>query len=481
MVHIIHHKCFKSTNLFHAACYYYSMSELLEKAEALAYKYQKEDKRESGESLYAHLEAIVNKMSDAGITDEKVLASALLHHLPGKITGGVEIIKTEVDEEVAKIVGLYHNLAQRNIKKETPKHFNENYIVQTYINLAQDMRVLVLALANQCQNIETAFALPPDRRKEVAEKTLFLYAPIAKMLGLSHFTKTLENESFKILNPAEYIRVKTIIETSSPRIEKFFEEAVPVLKDLLAENKIDAVLSHRIKSIYSTYKKINYYITRSPDKDAVVYDIGAMRIITQTADQIYAVEDILKSLWEQIPHLRDDYIQKPRPNGYKSLHNTFIVEPKLNIEVQIRTREMHQEAEYGLCSHLFYKIGERFKNELEKNPNWVRDLNYYESYDKATIKHFSTNVYAFTPKGDIIELPNGAKALDFAYYVHTDIGNACAGAKINGRIVKLDTLINDGDIVEILLDRTRKKPSKDWLSLAGTKRARWDILKGLRG
>jgi GTP pyrophosphokinase len=205
-----------------------------------------------------------------------------------------------------------------------------------------------------------------------------------------------------------------------------------------------------------------------------------MRIITKTVDEVYAVEDMLKSLWDQIPHLRDDYIQKPRPTGYRSLHNTFIVEPNIHIEVQIRTQEMHEEAEYGASSHLFYKIGEKFKNELEKNPNWVKDLNYYESYNKTTIKHFSNKVYAFTPKGDIVELPTGAKALDFAYYVHTDIGNACAGAKINGRLVKLDTVINDGDIVEILVDRTRNHPGKDWLTLAGTKKTRWEILKGLR-
>ena len=459
------------------------MDDLVEKAKALAQKYHKDDKRESGEGLYSHLEAVYQKMLLAGITDQIILASAFTHHLPRSQKDGLEIIKREVDQEVAKIVELYHSLSQKDIKRETPKNFNEQYIIQTYINLAHDMRVLVLALANQCHNIETAFALPPERRKEVAEKTLFLHAPIAKMLGLSQFTNTLENESFKILNPAMYAKIAKAVEQKTAQIQSFFDEAVPVVADFLKTEGIEAELSYRTKHLYSIYRKAERYIGRGVkvgDTFDSIYDIGAMRIITKSVEEVYAVEDILKSLWEQIPHLRDDYIQKPRPTGYRSLHNTFIVEPNLHIEVQIRTQEMHQEAEYGACSHLFYKIGEKFKTELEKNPDWVKDLNYFNSYDKAVIKHFSTNVYAFTPKGDIIELPKGAKALDFAYYVHTDLGNACAGAKINGKIAKLDTLVLDGDIVEILLDRQRKHPSKDWLTLAGTKKARWEILKGLR-
>lgn len=462
------------------------MNGILEKARRLAKKYCGGKKRTFGEDLYEHLEVVLQKLLAAGIKDEKVLAAALLHHLPerfDKPDKALEIIKAEIDEDVAKIVELYYNLSQKDLKQESPKHFNENYIVQTYINLAQDMRVLVLALANQCHNIETAFVLSPEKRRQVAEKTLFLYAPIAKMLGLSDFTKILEDESFKVVNPAMYIKIQKAVELKAAKIQDFFNEAVPIVSTFLKENGIDAEVSHRIKHIYSIYQKSEQYIGRGKRVGKnfdLIYDIGAMRIVTQTVDEVYTAEDILKSLWEQIPHLRDDYIQKPRPNGYRSLHNTFIVEPGLHIEVQIRTREMHEEAQYGLYSHLFYKIGEKFKNELEKNPNWVKDLNYYESYDKATITHFSHNVYAFTPKGDIIELPKGAKALDFAYYIHGDIGNAFAGAKINGRIVKLDTIVKNGDIVEILLDRKRQNPSKDWLGLVGTKRARWEILKGLR-
>lgn len=456
---------------------------MIEKAKNLAKVHHEKTKRETGESLYTHLEKVYLKMLDAGIQDEKVLASALLHHLPRENANAVELIGTEIDEDVANIVELYHALSLKDIQRDSPKNFNEHYIVQTYINLARDMRVLVLALANQCHNIETAYALEAGRRVEVAEKTLLLYAPIAKMLGLSPFAKTLENESFKILNPAMYVKIQKAVEQKSEKINTFFREAVPIISAFLKENGIEARISYRIKHLYSIYRKSERYLSSGVDVNEnfdSIYDIGAMRLVTENVDQVYAAEDILKSLWEQIPHLRDDYIQKPRPSGYKSLHNTFIVEPNLNIEVQIRTREMHEEAEYGICSHLFYKIGEKFKNELEKNPNWVKELNYYESYDKAAIKHFSRNVYAFTPKGDIIELPKGAHALDFAYYVHSDIGNSCIGAKINGNIAKLDTPVNDGDIVEILVDRKRKKPGKDWLNLVGTKKAKWEILKVIR-
>lgn len=456
---------------------------LVEKAKTIAQKYHKDQKRESGESLYNHLESVLQKMIEAKIEDENVLASALLHHLPRATNDALEIIKNEINSEVAKIVELYHNLSQKELKKETPKKFNEHYIIQTYINLAKDMRVLVLALANQCDNIETAFALPSDKKQEVAEKTLFLYAPISKMLGTSVFTKTLEDESFKILNPSTYAKIQRAVQEKSEQIQKFFEEAIPILSEFLKEKGIEATIQHRIKNLYSIYRKSERYKAKGIEVGQnlePIYDIGAMRIITNTLEEVYMIEDILKSLWDQIPHLRDDYIQKPRPTGYRSLHNTFTVEKGLNIEIQIRTWEMHEEAEYGVCSHLFYKIGEKFKNELEKNPNWVKDLNYYQAYDKATIKHFGDNVYAFTPKGDIIELPRGSTVLDFAYHVHTQIGNSCAGAKINGKIAKLDTIVKDGDVVEILLDRSRRKPSKDWLNIVKTKKAYWEVLKGLK-
>jgi len=453
---------------------------MVEKARELAKKHHSKEVRASGETLYQHLAKVCQKLIDAGIEDEKVLASALLHHLPRSLNQALEVVKNEIDPEVARLVELYHNLAQRDIKEESPKNFNHNYIVQTYMNLAEDMRVLVIALANQCHNIETAFALPQKQRTEVAEKTLFIYAPVAKMLGVGTFTKTLEDEAFKIISPSEYTRVKNILDKASPNIRSFFNQAIPIVKELLLENGVETEISCRIKTIYSTYKKLNQYVAKSEGKETTLHDIGAMRIVTQSIEEVYIVEDILKSLWDQLPHLRDDYIQKPRPTGYQSLHNIFKVEADLNIEVQIRTRKMHEEAEYGLYSHLFYKIGEKFKKELVSNPNWVKGLNYFESYDRAKIEHFANNVYAFTPKGDIVELPRGAKALDFAYYVHTDIGNGCAGAKINGSLTKIDTPIKDGDVVEILTDKNKHKPSRDWLQLAGTKKARWEILKELR-
>jgi GTP diphosphokinase / guanosine-3',5'-bis(diphosphate) 3'-diphosphatase len=459
------------------------MSAIIEKARELAKKHHGGELRASGETLYQHLEKVYQKLVDAGITDEKVLAGALLHHLPGKLNQAIEIITNEIDAEVGELVKLYHNLAQMNIKTETPKNFNHNYIVQTYMNLAEDMRVLVIALANQCHNVETAFALPQEERLAVAEKTLFIYAPIAKMLGIGDFTVTLENESFKILNPGMYTKVQKALDAKSIKIQEFFNESVPVIKGFLLENGVESQITHRTKHIYSIYKKSERYLSKGvevgEDFDSI-YDIGAMRIIVQDVKEVYTVEDILKSLWDQIPHLRDDYIQKPRPTGYRSLHNTFKIGHGLNIEVQIRTKEMHEKSEYGLYSHLFYKIGEKFKKELLNNPNWVKDLNYFESYDRAKISHFANNVYAFTPKGDIVELPKGAKAVDFAYYVHTDIGNMCAGAKINGNIAKIDTLIKDGDVVEILVDKNKHEPSKDWLQTVGTKKAKWEILKELR-
>jgi GTP pyrophosphokinase len=427
---------------------------------------------------------VYHKLLAAGIQDQKVLASALLHHLPNILPQATATIAQEVDPEVARLVALYHNLATKVIKRESPKHYNHKYVVQTYMSLAEDMRVLAIILANQCHNIETAYTLPHDQRRAVAEETLFIYAPIAKMLTIGSFTRTLEDEAFKIINPAQYSQVKALIDTVAPRLNSFFAQAIPVVKEFLVDKGIETELSYRIKAVYSTYKKLGKYKAHPVGGKTIHGDIGAMRIVTQSVEAVYLVEDILKSLWTDIPTLRDDYIQKPRVSGYQSLHNTFEVEPGLYVEVQIRTQAMHQEAEYGLCSHLFYKVGDTFKKELATNPHWVKDLNYFEAYHSAKtdapLTNFAGTVYAFTPKGDIVALPRNATALDFAYYVHSDVGTMCAGAKINGAMAKIDTLVQDGDVVEILVDKNKHQPSKDWLQLVGTKKARWEILKGLR-
>lgn len=440
--------------------------------------------------MYDHLESVHTKLLEEKVEDEVLLSAALLHHLPEVEKNYEKVIKDACGDDVYDVVQNYNLIASKNLTSAVQNEYNEDLLIKTYVNLAKDIRVLILRLADKAHNIETAFALPAEKKRKVAENALFLYAPLGRLFGARGFTKTLENEAFKILNPAQYVRIEEAIKEKNEEIADFFEEFHAITASIFEEQGIVAKVQTRIKSIYSTYRKIQKYISRGVIKDINqiddIYDLAAARVITNTIDEVYKVEDIFKNLWDEVPNSRDDYISTPKASGYQSLHNTFKISKKLNFEVQIRTDEMHHNSEYGLASHVFYKIGDKFKKELIQNPNWLRELNYYEVYTSTKeaitqrLSHFSKFVYAFTPKGDIIELPRGAGPLDFAYHVHTDIGRMFAGAKINGSLVKIDTPINDGDVVEIMVDKSRKKPSLDWVKIVKSSKVRWAILKGLR-
>lgn len=460
----------------------------IDRAQKIAKKYLEPITRLSGENLYDHAVQVFEKLKNNGVTDEDLLISALLHPLPEEDPEAFNKVKGEFSPEVSKIVVQYHKSSSISIQNTSPNKFNEAYIIQTYLNLTEDMRVLVLKLANKTSNIETAHTLPQELKVKVAERALFLYAPIAKLIAADAFAKTLENEAFKILDPSEYIRLKEIIAEKSGRLTTTLEETLPVLKELIEEKGINVEVSHRLKEIYSVHKKhLKYQKVGQWIGDSLegIYDIAAARFIVEKPEHVYEVEDLIKSLWEEVPQQRDDYIAKPRPTGYRSLHNTFKIAKNTHVEVQIRTHEMHNEAEYGVCSHFFYKTGEKFKAELKNNPDWVKELNFWDQIKNkdqkdTKITHFSKYVYVFTPKGDIFELERSATALDFAYAVHTSIGHRCVGAKINGRICKIDTEVNDGDVIEIITSKGAKKPSRDWLQIVKTRQARWRILKGLR-
>ncbi len=211
-----------------------------------------------------------------------------------------------------------------------------------------------------------------------------------------------------------------------------------------------------------------------------VYDIAAMRVLVNTVEECYAVEGILKQIWDDSAGKRDDYITHPKPSGYKSLHNTFQVKPGFMLEIQIKTHQMHEENEFGVASHTFYKTGETLKKKMFANPNWLKEINFGINRAAIKIDQFTDNVYVFTPKGDIKELPRGANLIDFAYYVHNDLGNSCIGGVVNGELQKLTYELQDGDRVEIKTSKNRKKPSPDWEDVVKTKRAKDEIRRSLK-
>ncbi len=468
------------------------------KARQFAKQLHKDHKRLSGESYFDHVERVYTKLKNYKIMEETTLIAAYLHHtLDFSDEAAIEIEKV-FGKEIVEVVKNFKKLAKTKIGKDSPKEFNERYIIQTYINLSNDLRTLVIRLADKIDNLENSWVLPKEKREYVAERALYLYAPLAKIIGMSAMSTELETQAFKILEPDKYAAINTLLEKRLPYINKFFSEVEPFLKSVFQEHKIDKfTIQTRTKGIYSTYRKAAYYESkgRNPGKNFEnIYDVAAMRVIVDTVENCYVVENILNTLWTSLQTERDDYIKNPRANGYQSIHNIYEVEKGFYIEVQIRTFDMHEENEYGIASHLIYKLSDKggaslattkFQTYLQEKPGWFKELNFWEA-EKALAKYkpklpFSKNIYTFTPKGDIIELPEAATPVDFAYAVHSKLGNSCVGAFVNGAIASLSSKLENGDLVEIKTLSSRKKPSSDWLKFVKTKKARDAIRKALEG
>lgn len=455
----------------------------IKKAKEFAQQQLGEKPRISGESYFDHSHNVYKTLIKTGIKDEGILLSALLHHIDSSKD---KLVLEYFGEEVLTLVHGIRKLSDYDIQVASPKQANDKYFIQTYLNLTKDIRVLIVRLVDKAVNIKTAYVHTPQKAREIGEKALYLYAPICRLLGISSITTKLENEAFKLLYPSQYYNIERIVEKKKPEINKFFLDAVPFLQTILAENNINAEIKTRIKHLFSIYRKSLKYSGQKNQPNSIyeqVLDVAGMRIIVDTIEQCYLVEDILKGIWEYIPEHRDDYIKTPKPRGYRSLHNIFKVGSGMHLEIQIRTFEMHQENEYGNASHFVYKIGDKFKEKILENPNWLKEINFWENQTVSSqgteLAQFNENVYAFTPKGDIIELPRGANIIDFAYHIHGKLGHACSGGLVNGNMVKLEYEINDGDHVTILTSKHSKKPSIDWLKIAKTKKALSMIRKAL--
>ncbi|MBD3365781.1 TGS domain-containing protein [candidate division WWE3 bacterium] len=468
----------------------------LPQAKKLAEKIYKNKTRLSGETYYEHALEIANRLKKYGIQEEITLITAILHHAldEKKTTAQSEI--AEISKEAADLLEKYKRLTKTDIKTESLTTYNERYIMQTFVNLVEDIRVLIIRAVDKLHALENSWALEKEKREEAAQRALYLYAPLAKILGVSKISKDLEDTAFKILYPDKYFKIKKSVQKRSWGTKKIFREVEKFLKEILAEQGIENFkIQYRVKSAYSLHRKVERYKKEGKalgEDLSKIYDLFALRLVLNTVEECYLTENLLAQLWEEIPNERDDYIKNPRSTGYQSIHNAFQIDNDFIAEVQIRTHEMHQQAEFGISSHLLYKIGDKgakskavdkFKKYLQKHPEWFKDLNFWEiAPDKKYIPKtpFSDNIYTFTPKGDIIELPKGASVVDFAYKVHTEVGNNCAGAFVNGKIVKLDHVLRTGDTVKIKVDKRKRRPSKDWLEFVETRAAKIHINRAWR-
>ncbi|HBY10054.1 hypothetical protein A2473_00415 [candidate division WWE3 bacterium RIFOXYC2_FULL_42_13] len=454
---------------------------VIEKAGALALKIHENHTRLSGEGYYWHLHRVAELLEENNVNDPEILAGAYLHHILDSKKYSKDDLKKDFSPEIAEIVFEYARISGNEISSIDPKNYNESIIVQTYLNLIKNPKTLIIRLADKVDNIRSAYVLPKENARRVAEKAMYLYSPICQLLGIHRFVVELENEAFKILNPGEYYSIEAYLKKKMPEMESVLEDTAEFIRDILGEKGIPAKLDYRIKHIYSIYRKAQKYRETKNYKGLnQIYDIAAMRVLVDSVEQCYMTEDILKQAWSVVPNERDDYIMHPKPSGYRSIHNTFAVSPTMNLEIQIKTREMHEENEFGIASHTFYKTGEQLKKSFQTSPNWLADISFIKNKGELRIDQFKKYVYVFTPKGDIKQLARGATPVDFAYSIHKDLGNACVGVTVNGDFQKLSYELKDGDRVEIKTLKHKKLPSPDWLDFVKTRKGREEIRKALR-
>jgi GTP diphosphokinase / guanosine-3',5'-bis(diphosphate) 3'-diphosphatase len=441
-------------------------------------------KRASGEPYMVHSLAVAGILSDLNL-DPATLAAGLLHDVVEDSLTTVHDLEVEFGQEVAMLVDGVTKLAQfdevsgRRLDFETQE---SESLRKMFIAMGEDVRVVLIKLADRIHNMRTLNALPEDRRRRIARETLEIFAPLANRLGIWQMKWELEDLGFRYLNPERYKEIAALIHERQADRETHMDHIVQQLEQRLEEDGIQADVSGRPKHIYSIYRKME----RKGLPFDQIFDVRAVRVIVDTVAQCYNTLGIVHQMWRPIPGQVDDYIAVPKDNLYRSLHTAVLADDGKTLEVQIRTQEMHRTAEYGIAAHWKYKEGGKHDRIYEQKIAWVRSqmdwrqdvTDAREFIDSLKTDVFQDRVYVFTPKGKLIDLPAGSTPIDFAYYVHTQIGDRCRGSKVNGKLVSLDYQLRTGDQVEILTTK-HGGPSRDWLNphlgYVKTQRARTKI------
>ena len=431
--------------------------------------------RNSGEEYITHPIAVAEIVAGLELDTDSICA-ALLHDTvedcPDKVS--VELIRRRFGPAVADLVdGLTKLVHIPFADKEEESMEN---LRKMLLAMSKDVRVIFIKLCDRLHNMRTLSAKPENKQRITALETMNVYAPLAHRLGMQRIKQELENLALQYLDPIGYQEVYSDIERKYGVNRDFLENARALISEKLTENGIHFTLEGRVKSVYSLYRKM-YNQNKSFDE---IYDFYALRVIVQTELECYTVLGIIHDTFKSMPGRFKDYISTPKPNLYRSLHTTVIGRGGIPFEVQIRTREMHQIAEYGVAAHWKYKSGDGSTVELDQKLQWIAKLIDTESDTRdpdefmsaLKIDIFQDEVFVFTPKGDVIALPQGATVIDFAYAIHSQIGNKMIGGKINGMIVPIDRILQNGEIVEILTSSASRGPSRDWLKIVKTSEAR---------
>jgi len=454
------------------------------RAYAFAEKAHRGQKRKSGEPYFMHPAAVAEILIDWKL-DSSTIAAGLIHDAVEDTPVTLPDVKREFGDEIAFLVDGVTKLGRVKYRGAENKAENMRKLI---LSLSQDLRVVFVKLADRLHNMRTLAALPPAKQKRIALETDEIYAPLAYRLGMQNISGELQDLAFPYLHPKEYDWLRQTTQAQYEKRLAYLEKLKPEVASLLAKNGIHPIaIDFRAKRYSSLYRKLLRY-----DMDLTkVYDLVAMRFILETVPECYAALGVIHELWPPVPGKIKDYIALPKPNAYRSLHTTVIGPDKQIVEFQIRTKAMHEENETGVAAHWLYKMkGSNAKaKDITKEIAWVGQLREWQEHagtgnadallESLKVDFFRDRIFAITPRGDVIDLPAHATPVDFAYHVHSDVGDSCAGARVNGTIVPLDHELQSGDMVEIIAQKG-KRPSEDWLAFAQSGVARDHIRASLR-